>query len=167
VDLNQQVRSYWEQEPCGTAKSITGELEPLTREWFDQIEAHRYAVEPFIHSAAQFTRHHGKTMLEVGVGAGTDHLQWARAGCICHGLDLTEAAIETTRARLAIYGLQSALQRFDAETLPYPDASFDLFYSWGFIHHSEDQGRITGEIDRMLKLGGRLVDMVYGRRSLV
>ena len=111
MDLNQQVRSYWEQEPCGTDKGIVGELEPLSREWFEQIEAHRYAVEPFIHSAVQFTRHRGKTMLEVGVGAGTDHLQWARAGCICHGVDLTEAAIETTRARLRGAFIKRAKER--------------------------------------------------------
>jgi len=165
VDLNQQVRSYWEQEPCGTDKGIVGGLEPLSREWFEQIEAHRYAVEPFIHSVAQFTRHHGETMLEVGVGAGTDHLQWARAGCICHGVDLTEAAIETTRARFALYGVHSTLRQFDAETLPYPDATFDLVYSWGVIHHSANPARIIAEVHRVLKPDGRFIGMIYGRRS--
>ncbi len=167
MDLNQQVRSYWEQEPCGTDKGIVGDLNPLSREWFEQVESYRYTVEPFIHSIAQFTRHCGKTILEVGVGAGTDHLQWARAGCICHGVDLTEAAIETTRARFELYGLQSILQRFDAETLNYPDATFDLVYSWGVIHHSEDPVRIIDEIHRVLKPGGRFIGMVYGRRSPV
>jgi SAM-dependent methyltransferase len=165
LQLNQEVRSYWEKEPCGTDEGIVGKLTPLSLEWFEQIESHRYTVEPFIHSAAQFTRHHGKTMLEVGVGAGTDHLQWARAGCICHGVDLTDAAIETTRARFAHYGLQSTLQRFDAETLPYPDAMFDLVYSWGVIHHSADPDSIIAEIHRVLKPGGRFIGMVYGRRS--
>jgi len=165
LDLNEKVRGYWEQEPCGTAPEIAGARERLSREWFEQIEEHRYAVEPFIHQVAQFTRHHGKTMLEIGVGAGTDHLQWARAGCVCHGVDLTEAAVETTRARLALYGLHSALQRLDAETLPYPDATFDLVYSWGVVHHSENPGRIVAEVRRVLKPGGRFIGMVYGRRS--
>lgn len=165
MDLNEEVRAFWEQEPCGTDQGIVGNLEPLSREWFEQIEEYRYSVEPFIHSTAQFTRHHGKTMLEVGVGAGTDHLQWARAGCDCHGVDLTDAAIKTTRARFALYGQQTALQRFDAETLPYPDVTFDLVYSWGVIHHSEDPARIVAEIHRVLKPGGRFIGMVYGRRS--
>jgi len=167
MDLNQKVRSYWEREPCGTHKDIVGGLKPLSREWFESIESHRYSVEPFIHTTAQFTRHHGETMLEVGVGAGTDHLQWARAGCICHGVDLTEAAIETTGKRFALYGFQSALRRFDAETLPYPNGSFDLVYSWGVIHHSEDPARIISEIHRVLKPGGRFIGMIYGRRSPV
>ncbi|MEX2642693.1 MAG: class I SAM-dependent methyltransferase [Acetobacterales bacterium] len=164
--LNTRVRAFWEQGPVGTNKGITGDLEPLSRDWFERVEEHRYACEPMIHAAAQFTRHRGERMLEIGVGAGTDHLQWARAGCECHGVDLTEAAIETTRARLRLYGLESDLQRHDAETLPFPDDHFDLVYSWGVIHHSEDPDRIVAEVRRVLKPGGVFVGMMYGRLSL-
>lgn len=166
MNLNEQVRSFWEQEPCGTGEDIVGPLPPLSREWFERIEAHRYAVEPFIHSVAQFTCHRGKRILEVGVGAGTDHLQWARAGCECHGVDLTQAAIDTTRARLELYGLSSNLQRLDAETLPFPDGAFDIVYSWGVVHHSERPESILGEIRRVLRPGGLFIGMIYGRRSL-
>jgi SAM-dependent methyltransferase len=167
VNLNDQVRGFWEAEPCGTGDEIVGDLAPRTREWFEQVEAHRYAVEPFIHSVAQFTRHRGKKILEVGVGAGTDHLQWARAGCDCHGVDLTQAAIDTTRARLELYGLRSNLQRLDAERLPFADDAFDLVYSWGVIHHSARPESIVAEIWRVLKPGGRFIGMVYGRRSVL
>jgi ubiquinone/menaquinone biosynthesis C-methylase UbiE len=165
--LNDQVRGFWEAEPCGTGDEIVGSVPPRSREWFERVETHRYAVEPFIHSVAQFTRHHGKRMLEVGVGAGTDHLQWARAGCDCHGVDLTQVAIDTTRARLELYGLGSNLQRLDAETLPFPDDAFDLVYSWGVIHHSEQPGSIVAEIRRVLKPGGLFIGMIYGRRSVL
>lgn len=164
--LNERVRSYWEQEPCGTGDSIAAGLQPGSREWFERVEEHRYAAEPFIHQVAQFTRHRGKRVLEVGVGAGTDHLQWARAGCECFGVDLTDAAIEATRERLAWYGFESQLQRVDAELLPYADATFDVVYSWGVIHHSEKPGQIAHEIRRVLKPGGSFIGMVYGRRSL-
>jgi SAM-dependent methyltransferase len=163
--INEQVRRYWETEPCGTAPFIVGELEHGTREWFERIEERRYAVEPEIHAHAQFTRHRGKKLLEIGVGAGTDHLQWARAGAICHGVDLTDAAIELTRRRLAMYGLTSDLQRCDAERLPFPDASFDVVYSWGVIHHSERPERIVAEIHRVLRPGGVFLGMLYGRFS--
>ncbi|HEY9634149.1 MAG TPA: class I SAM-dependent methyltransferase [Coleofasciculaceae cyanobacterium] len=163
--LNEVVRNYWEQEPCGTRPMITGELPSQTREWFERIETHRYEVEPFIHSVAQFTRWHGKKLLEIGVGAGTDHLQWARAGAECYGIDLTEAAIETTKARLALYGFTSHLQRSDAEALPFPNEFFDVVYSWGVIHHSEHPERIIGEIQRVLKPGGVFIGMMYGRHS--
>ena len=165
--LSDEVRAYWEGTPCGTASEIVGELQPRSREWFERVEEYRYAVEPFIHSVAQFTRHRGKRLLEVGVGAGTDHLQWARAGAECHGVDLTDAAIETTRARLGEYGLSSQLQRVNAEVLPFPDANFDLVYSWGVIHHAESPERVIAEIRRVLKPGGQFIGMLYSRRSLV
>jgi ubiquinone/menaquinone biosynthesis C-methylase UbiE len=164
--LNDEVRSYWEQEACGTQKVVVEELEKFSREWYEEIESHRYQVEPFIHSVAQFTRHHGKKLLEVGVGAGTDHLQWARAGLDCHGVDLTDEAIETTRRRLEIYGLSSNLQRIDAESLPFEDNTFDLVYSWGVIHHSENPQKIITDIHRILKTGGTFIGMMYGRYSL-
>ena len=167
VDLNQKVRAYWEAEPCGTAADIVGDLPAESFEWFEQVEAYRYADEPFIHAVAQFTRHHGKKVLEIGVGAGTDHLQWARAGAHCYGVDLTAAAIETTRSHLAHYGFTSELQRVDAETLPFDDEFFDVVYSWGVIHHSEHPERIIAEIKRILKPGGLFLGMMYGRHSLL
>jgi ubiquinone/menaquinone biosynthesis C-methylase UbiE len=105
--------------------------------------------------------------LEVGVGAGTDHLQWARAGAVCYGVDLTDRAIETTRAHLALYGYHSALQRIDAEELPFPDDTFDIVYSWGVIHHSARPERIVHEIRRVLKPSGTFLGMMYGCRSIV
>jgi ubiquinone/menaquinone biosynthesis C-methylase UbiE len=164
--LNDEVRAYWEADICGTEAVVVGEAPKFSREWFERIERHRYDAERFIHSVAQFTRYHGKKLLEIGVGAGTDHLQWARAGAECHGVDLTDAAIETTRDRLGLYGFKSDLRRLDAETLPFDDNSFDVVYSWGVIHHSEHPERIVSEIRRVLKPGGDLVGMMYNRRSV-
>ncbi|MDH5763417.1 MAG: class I SAM-dependent methyltransferase [Nitrospinota bacterium] len=164
--LNDEVRTYWEQEACGTQKKVVGGLEKFSRDWFERVESHRYQVEPFIHSIAQFTRHHGKKLLEVGVGAGTDHLQWARAGLDCHGVDLTDEGIEATRRRLEIYGLNSNLQRINAETLPFENDSFDVVYSWGVIHHSENPQKIITEIHRVLRKKGVFIGMMYGRYSI-
>jgi ubiquinone/menaquinone biosynthesis C-methylase UbiE len=165
--LTDEIRAFWEAVPCGTDERIVGRLTPLSGEWFEQVESYRYRQEPMIHAVAQFTRHRGERLLEVGVGAGTDHLQWARAGALCHGVDLTDAAIETTRARLEHYGLRSDLRRANAETLPFGDAAFDLAYSWGVIHHAERPEGVIREIHRVLRPGGRFIGMLYSRRSLV
>ena len=167
MNLNAQVRRYWEAEPCGTSPWIVGAAQPRSREWFAQVEQHRYAAEPHIFSVAQFTRHRGKDVLEIGVGAGCDHLQFARAGARCHGVDLTDAAIETTRQHLALHGLISHLQRADAEKIPFENERFDTVYSWGVIHHAERPEAIIREVHRVLKPGGRFVGMMYARRSLV
>jgi ubiquinone/menaquinone biosynthesis C-methylase UbiE len=139
----------------------------LTKEWYERIEEHRYRLEPYIHAVAQFSRYRGKRLLEIGVGAGTDHLQWARAGAECSGVDLTDAAITLTRERLALYGQESTLQRLDAETLPFADASFEVVYSWGVIHHSEHPAAIVSEVRRVLRPGGVFIGMVYARHSVV
>lgn len=165
--LNDQVRAFWEAGACGTDAELARPLEKHSRAWFEAIEENRYRLEPFIHGFAQFTRHRGKKILEVGVGAGTDHLQWARAGCECFGVDLTQEAVETTAARFRLYGLHSTLQRVDAERLPFPDESFDLVYSWGVIHHSERPEAIVAEIHRVLRPGGLFLGMLYNRRALV
>jgi ubiquinone/menaquinone biosynthesis C-methylase UbiE len=165
MTLNDEVRAFWEKGPCGSSSVIVGQLEPLTKEWFERIEDYRYQTEPFIHSVAQFPRHYGKKLLEIGVGAGTDHLQWARSGVQCFGIDLTDAALEATRTRLAIYGFESNLERVDAEVLPFPNETFDIVYSWGVIHHSENPEFIISEIRRVLKSDGLFIGMMYGRRS--
>lgn len=165
LDSNEDVREFWERQPCGTGVEITSKLQKGSLEWFKQIEEHRYNVEPFIHSAAQFTRYRGKKVLEIGVGAGTDHLQWARAGCDCYGVDLTDAAIETTRSHLEYYGLKSKLQRINAEELPFENKVFDVVYSWGVIHHSQFPEKIISEIERVLKPNGVFIGMVYGLYS--
>jgi ubiquinone/menaquinone biosynthesis C-methylase UbiE len=167
VKLNDLVQAYWQAEPCGTSTDIVKDTERYSKAWFETVEDHRYTVEPYIHSVAQFTRHRGKRVLEVGVGAGTDHLQWARAGVILHGVDLTQAGIDTTRRRLELYGLSSDLRRIDAESLPFEDGYFDIVYSWGVIHHSERPEKIVAEIRRVLKPGGEFIGMFYQRPSLV
>jgi ubiquinone/menaquinone biosynthesis C-methylase UbiE len=164
--MNEQVRNFWEQEPCGTGELVTGGIESGTLSWFEEIERNRYEKEPMIHGVAEFVRHRGKKLLEIGVGAGTDHLQWARAGCICTGVDLTDAGIQTTRRRLELYGFSSDLRRVDAERLPFEDNTFDIVWSWGVVHHAEYPDRILAEIHRVLKPGGEFRGMMYKRYSL-
>ncbi|MDP1571855.1 MAG: class I SAM-dependent methyltransferase [Vicinamibacterales bacterium] len=164
TDLKAAVRTYWERESCGT--HVAGS-EKFTRAYFDEIERYRYAVEPEIFSFAQFTRHHGERLLEVGVGAGSDFLQWARAGCRVHGIDLTEEAIDHVRHRLAVYGFEAEdLRVADAEHLPYDDGTFDVVYSWGVIHHSPGTEQALREIVRVTRPGGTIKVMVYHRPSL-
>lgn len=166
-NLSEQVKEFWEKIPCGTDPFITQGLEKGSPAWFKRIEDYRYAIEPFIPALVPFSEYKDKKVLEVGVGAGTDHLQWARAGADCYGVDLTDAAIETTRRHLACYGLSSKLQRTNAEKLAFANNTFDAVYSWGVIHHAEEPQRIINEIHRILKEGGDFIGMFYGRHSIL
>lgn len=161
------VAEFWDREPCGTGATITGEAPRYSRAYFEAVEAFRYDREPQIFSFAQFTRHHGEKVLEIGVGAGSDFLQWVRAGAQAYGVDLSSESVHHVRERLAVYGVAAAdLRVADCEALPYPDDTFDLVYSWGVLHHTLDTRRAIAEAVRVCRPGGRCKIMIYHRYSL-
>lgn len=156
---------YWNTTVC-CSKEAGGK--PLSAEYFARMEEYKYSQEPEIQAFAQFSRYHGKKVLEAGVGAGTDFLQWVRCGAEAYGVDLTEAALEQTANRLKLHGLSPAeLRQADCEALPYADDSFDLAYSWGVIHHTPDTEKALAELVRVVRPGGEIKVMVYNRHSLV
>ncbi|HSZ15123.1 MAG TPA: class I SAM-dependent methyltransferase [Solirubrobacteraceae bacterium] len=162
--LKREVRRYWEAEPCGSAAASAREG---TREYYEQVERRRYELEPFIHRYARFASTAGQEVLEIGVGLGTDHVQFARAGAELHGIDLTQRGIELVGRRLALEGLSSDLRVADAEALPFADDSFDVVYSWGVLHHTPDTPRAFAEAVRVTRPGGRVCIMVYSRHAWV
>lgn len=158
------IRDYWEERPCGAGHA---DSESMTKAYFDEIEEARYSLEPHIPECADFTRWSGRRVLEVGVGAGTDFVNFARNGADAIGIDLTEAAIEHTQRRLEFEGLTADLRVASGEELPLEDDAVDLVYSWGVIHHAESPEAVVREIRRVLRPGGQVTAMLYGRHSWV
>jgi ubiquinone/menaquinone biosynthesis C-methylase UbiE len=163
-DLKSEVRGFWNAASCGEVYA-----EGLSAE--QQFRAHaeaRYRLEPYIRGFARFDEGVGQDVLEIGVGMGADHVEWARSGPRrLAGVDLTSRAVAWTTQRLATYGLASELKEGDAEHLPFPDDSFDIAYSWGVLHHSPDTPRAFREAHRVLRPGGTLRAMIYHRPSFV
>ena len=165
ADLKQQVHQFWNEQSCDT--QVAGAAKH-SRDYFEQIEAFRYFDQPFVHSFAQFTRYQGRRVLEVGFGAGTDFIQWLRAGAIASGVDLTQEALENVRERVVAYGLPQPeqLRTGDAEALPFPDNTFHLGYSFGVLHHTPDTEKAIAELIRVVEPGGEIKIMLYNRRSI-
>jgi SAM-dependent methyltransferase len=158
----EDVRSFWEQDPCGADRAEATEGTP---EFFAQVSAARDELEPFIADYADFASTRGESVLEIGVGVGSDFIRFVRAGARATGVDLTEHAIALVRRRVELEGFTADLQRADAERLPFPDGTFDVVYSWGVLHHTPDCDRAIAEAQRVLKPGGRLCVMLYARHS--
>lgn len=157
------VQEFWNRKSCGevyaTGDTLTEQLEAQARA--------RYELEPYIFEFARFDEGRGRDVLEIGVGMGADHLEWAKESPrSLTGVDLTPRAIELTRTRLDAYGLTSTLDCGDAEYLPFPDESFDIVYSWGVLHHSPDTPRAIAEVHRVLRPGGVARVMIYHRWSI-
>jgi len=99
------------------------------------------------------------------IGCGTGRLLRAAAGRFpgarLEGVDAAEGMIKQATATLP-RGLQIHFQQATAESLPFPDGSFDLVFSTMTFHHWSDQRKAIGEIRRVLAPGGRwlLADMV-------
>lgn len=165
ADLKQQVHEFWNRQSCDTHIATS---QKFSRDYFEQIESFRYKDQPFIHSFAQFTRYHGKRVLEVGFGAGTDFIQWLRAGAVASGIDLTQEGLENLRHRIEIYGLPAPekIQVADAEQLPFEPDHFDLGYSFGVLHHTPNTEKALTELVRVVRPGGEIKVMLYNRRSL-
>jgi ubiquinone/menaquinone biosynthesis C-methylase UbiE len=157
------VRAFWDEDPCGT-RGVTKEDR---RAFFVQLERERYELEPYIKPFARFEEGKGKRVLEVGVGAGTDFINWVRNGARATGVDLTEAGTRLSRERIALEGLRAEVLQGDAENLPFAGDQFDLVYSYGVLHHSPDTARAVGEVLRVLRPGGVARVMVYHHPSLV
>jgi ubiquinone/menaquinone biosynthesis C-methylase UbiE len=157
------VRDFWNEASCGERLYLGG----LTRQDYQQQAVHRYELEPYILRFADFPAWKGRDVLEIGVGLGADHQQFAEAGATLHGIDLTPRAVEHTRRRLQAFDLESSLAIGDAEHLAFPDGSFDLVYSRGVIHHSPNTATAAREIFRVLKPGGIAKVMIYHTWSMV
>lgn len=146
-----------------------------TREWFEEIDRRFFGSAYFAEGSngEPFGRFldrdlvEGKEVLEVGCGMGSHAALLARHGARLTAVDLTERAVDVTRHRFALFGLEGKIERADAEQLPFPDNSFDVVWSWGVIHHSSRFESCLGQIARVLRPGGRLFLMVYYRPSIV
>ena len=158
------VQSYWNRRPCNIRHSS---LEVGSREYFDQVEARKYFVEPHIPGFAQFPRWSGKHVLEIGCGIGTDATNFVRHGATYTGVDLSDVSIGLARRRFDAFGLQGKLINQNAEELDrvLPRASFDLVYSFGVIHHTPRPRAVVECARRLVRDEGELRVMVYARQS--
>jgi ubiquinone/menaquinone biosynthesis C-methylase UbiE len=164
-NLKGRVKDYWNQQSCDTQVARS---DKFSKTYFEEIESFRYFDQPFIHAFAQFSRYHGKRVLEVGYGAGTDFVQWLRAGASATGVDLTPEALDNLQHRIKTYGLPAPERILlgDAENLPFESNQFDLGYSFGVLHHSPDTPKALSELIRVVKPGGEIKVMLYNRHSI-
>lgn len=158
------VREYWNRRPCNIRHSTA----PIgSREYFDQVEARKYMVEPHIPVFSEFEKWNGKKVLEIGCGIGTAAVSFARAGADYTAVELSAESMRLAKRRFAVYGLQGRFFEGDAEELSkvVPVETYDLVYSFGVIHHSPHPERIVRDVKKYLASDSEFRLMLYARNS--
>ena len=110
----------------------------------------------------------GKTVLEIGPGGGGHSALFQQHGASVVAMDITPERVASTAHKLAmVKNGEGRAYQGDGENLPFRDNSFDIVYSNGVLHHSENTDRCIEEVYRVLKPGGRAVIMLYSRHSVI
>ena len=86
-----------------------------------------------------------------------------RTGARVVGLDLTEQMLARGRANVAASGLTSriALIAGRAESLPFPDASFDALTFTYLLRYVGDPAATLAELARVVRPGGRVASLEF------
>ena len=164
VSIIEQVREFWDRRPC----NIKHSPKPAgTREYFDEVEARKYFVEPHIPGFAQFEQWKGKKVLEIGCGIGTDSINFARHGADLTAVEISEKSLEICKKRFEVYTLNARFYCGNAEELSsfVPVKDYDLIYSFGVIHHTPHPGKVFAEIRKYCNPETEIRVMLYSKWS--
>ena len=101
----------------------------------------------------------GLDAIELGCGTAYVCARMARLGARPVGIDNSPRQLETAREMQAEFGIEFPLLLGNAESVPYPDASFDLVVSEYGAATWCDPYKWIPEAARLLRPGGRLIFM--------
>jgi 2-polyprenyl-3-methyl-5-hydroxy-6-metoxy-1,4-benzoquinol methylase len=160
------VQRYWDARPC----NIRHSAKPVgSKEYFDEVEARKYLVEPHIPAFAEFERWNGKRVLEVGCGIGTDSINFARAGADLTAVELSGESLRIAAERAKVMGVADRIRFVQANaeelTSALDDEPYDLVCSFGVIHHTPRPERALAEMRALMAPRGTLKLMIYHRHS--
>jgi ubiquinone/menaquinone biosynthesis C-methylase UbiE len=115
-----------------------------------------YARERFLKVAPERT--YG-TVLEIGCGTGFFIVNLWQAGLVgeAHATDISPGMVDVCVRNGRRVGLDVHGRVSDAESLPYPDGTFDLVIGHAVLHHLPDVPGALREAWRVLRPGGILV----------
>jgi SAM-dependent methyltransferase len=159
---NADVREYWNrhihdleitQHPVGSPG------------FFADLDQYHFEKLHHLPRLIAFDGYKDRRVLEVGCGAGTDLVRFARGGALVTGVDISSSAIELAQQNFAQQGLQADLRVADGEQLPFPGDSFDLVYAHGVVQYTTDSAKLVAECHRVLRPGGEAVFQAYNRIS--
>ena len=112
----------------------------------------------------------GESVLDVGCGTGTLAIAAKRrvgASGAVQGIDASPEMIARAQKKAKRADADVAFETALAESLPFPDARFDVVLSTVMLHHLRRAAReqSLGEIRRVLRPGGRVLVVDFGKNT--
>ena len=105
----------------------------------------------------------GLTVLDAGCGGGRYARLAGRFGARVVGVDLSDSVV---KARALCDDLPDVtIVQADLTALPLAEATFDLAFSIGVLHHGPEPRKAFQEVARRVKPGGRLAVWLYRRNT--
>lgn len=121
---------------------------------FGEVAKHiETGAEEFI---ARLALKPGTRLLDVACGSGNLAIPAARAGAVVKGVDIATNLLEQARARAESESLTIQFDEGDAESLPYPDAAFDVVVSMFGAMFAPRPELVSAELVRVCRPGGRI-----------
>jgi ubiquinone/menaquinone biosynthesis C-methylase UbiE len=155
----------WNASPAGTTHA--GSLAPGSFEFFETVLKRRSQTElSWLPQIIPFERTSGRSVLELGCGAGYDAYEFSKQQARYVGIDIAGQNLVRTRTHLGFYGYAPQVLCGDVECLPFQNNSFEILYSFGVLHHTPDIEKSLREAHRVLKPSGELWLAVYHKNSI-
>ena len=106
-------------------------------------------------------------MLDAGCGSGMSALELfgprlARTRYL--GADIS-SAVDVARTRFAERGVPGRFLQCDLMHVPLPEASVDIVFSEGVLHHTDSTEAAIGSLARLIKPGGRFLFYWYAPKN--
>jgi SAM-dependent methyltransferase len=123
-----------------------GDFHQIARQNVCMAEALCEAIDP----------HAGERVLDIGCGSGTAALVAARRYCEVSGIDYVPTLIDRAIERATAEDLAIDFEVGDAQSLPFPDGTFDVVLSVYGVQFAPDQDKAAREMLRVCRPGGRI-----------
>lgn len=111
-----------------------------------------------------------QNVLDYGCGPGHDLVGFGVSSIPkkLYGLDVSKTALDASRKRLDLHGIEAELIHVEESTneIPIPTSSIDYIHSSGVLHHCKNLDAILKEFHRILKPDGKISVMVYNYNSI-
>ncbi len=103
--------------------------------------------------AARLAR--GKRVLDAGCGAGYGSIELAKGALAVTGVDASAEAVDYAREHYRLPNL--SYEQASVESLPFPDAAFDMVVAFEVIEHLENWRAFLQEVRRVLVPSGQFI----------